>query len=336
MRTGWSDWRSGIDRAAMDTSDIKLLRAFPVFMRERSVSRAGEAMNLSQPAATHTLNRLRQLLNDPLLLRSRGRMVPTERALQIEPAVLALIEDYDRLTRPSQVFDPRSSRRTFHISAPEFAERVVVPGLVRRLRQLAPGVRLEVHAPAGERAFELMERGELDMRVAWLIPPPVTSLRAVRLFSDRLVCVADRRHRALKDGITMDLFVSLPHVRTVGYSQTTTGRAIDGAIAKRGRKIVPAQVVQTFATMLRSIPGTDLVAIVPRLLLDDFEGRHSLRIHEPPLVLPPVRYAAYWHERNQKEPAHRWFRGVLADALRESRGASGVKSGPRERVHSQT
>lgn len=318
----------------MEASDVKLLRAFTVFMRERSVSRAGEAMNLSQPAATHTLNRLRQLLNDPLLLRSRGRMVPTERALEIEPAVLALIEDYDRLTQPSLAFDPKLSRRTFHVSAPEFAERVVVPGLLRRLRQLAPGVRLEVHAPAGERAFELMERGELDMRIAWLIPPPVTSLRSVRLFNDRLICVADRRHRALKDGITMALFISLPHVRTVGYSQTTTGRAIDSAIARRGRKVVPAQVVQTFSTMLRSIQGTDLVAIIPRLLLDDFEGRHLLRVHEPPLALPLVRYAAYWHERNQNDPGHRWFRGVMADVSRETKATPGARSGHRERDHS--
>jgi DNA-binding transcriptional LysR family regulator len=298
----------------MDNSEIRLLRAFPVLMRERSVSRAAEVLDLSQPAMSHVLARLRTLLGDPLLLRSKSGMVPTERALGMSLAVQTLIDDYDRLTRPPEPFNPGFSRRTFNLSAPEFAERMVVPALLRGVRKEAPNIRVIVHAPAssGERAFDLMERGELDVRIAWLIPAPVASLRSVRLFTDRLVCVADRRHPSIRGTIALDDFFSLPHVRTVGYSHTTTGRAIDDAIARQGRSILPAQIVQTFLTMLNAIPGTDLIAIVPRLLAEDFAGRRQLQVVEPPL--PPVRYAAYWHERNQRDAGHRWLRGMLVDA----------------------
>jgi DNA-binding transcriptional LysR family regulator len=302
----------------MDDLEIRLLRAFPVLMRERSVSRAAERLGLSQPATSHLLARLRKLLHDPLLLRSRNGMVPTVRALEIEKSVQGLLDDYDHLTRLAALFDPRTSGRTFNISAPEFAERMVVPRLLRRIRREAPNVRVVVHTPASsnDRAFDLMERGELDLRIAWLIPAPVGSLRSLRLFHDRLVCIADRRHRSIRGALTLDQFLTLPHLRTLGYSQTTTGHAIDVAIAKRGRKIIAAQVVQSFVTMMRSIPGTDLIAIVPRLLAEDFEGRHQLQLLEPPLQLPAVRYSAYWHERNQGDAGHRWFRTTLAEAGR--------------------
>lgn len=303
----------------MDSSEIKLLRALAIFLRERSVSRAGEVLHLSQPAASHILTRLRKLFGDPLLLRSRNGMVATERALAIGPAVARMLAEYDRLTRPAVAFDHTVSERTFHVSAPEFAESMLIPHLLRMMRSTAPNVRVNVHAPPGERALELMESGELDIRIAWLIPAPVASLRSVRLFNDRLVCIADRNHAALRGGMTVDLFASLPNLRTIGYSQTTTGRAIERAIARHGKKAVPPQIVQTFATMLRSIPGTDLIAIVPRLIVQELARRNLLKIHEPPIALPTVRYTAYWHERNQHDAGHRWFRALIAEAARTLR-----------------
>ncbi len=300
----------------MDNSEIRLMRAFPVLMRERSVSRAADSLGLSQPAMSHLLARLRILLGDPLLLRSRNGMVPTQRALEIEKSVQALLDDYDRLTRPAEPFSPDFSRRTFNLSAPEFAERLLIPPLLRKLRKEAPNLRVVVHTPVQDRALDMLERGELDLRIAWLIPAPVASLRSLRLFQDRLVCIADRRHPDIRGALTMDKFLTLPHLRTVGYSQTTTGRAIDGAIEKQGRKLAPAQIVQSFVTMMHSIPGTDLIATVPRLLAQEFTASYPLQIVEPPLPLPVVRYAAYWHERNQGDAGHRWFRTALAEVGR--------------------
>ena len=302
----------------MSDPELRSLRAFAVLMRERSVSRAAERLGLSQPAMSHILRALRALFHDPLLLRSRQGMVPTARALEIERSVQSLLEQYDRLIHASVPFDAATSQRTFNLSAPEFAERMLVPRLLRRVRREAPGVRVVVHAPAwdSDRALDLLERGELDLRIAWLIPPSTGSLRSLRLFNDRLVCIADRKHPSIRGALSLEQFLSLPHVRTVGYSRTTTGHAIDAAIARRGRRIVAAQMVQSFVTMMRSIPGTDLIAIVPRLVADDFESRHQLQLLEPPLTLPTVRYSAFWHERNQRDPGHRWFRTVLADAGR--------------------
>lgn len=300
----------------MDNSEIRLLRAFPVLMRERSVSRAADQLGLSQPAMSHLLARLRKLLNDPLFLRARNGMVPTDRALEIAKSIQALLEDYDRLTRPVLQFSADVSRRSFNLSAPEFAERLILPPLLKKLRKEAPNLRVVVHAPMQDRALDMLERGELDLRIAWLIPAPVASLRSVRLFQDRLVCVADRKHPSIRGALSMDKFLELPHLRTVGYSQTTTGQAIDSAIERQGHKLAPPQVVQSFVTMMHSIAGTDLIATVPRLLAQEYESRCQLQIVEPPLQLPPVRYAAYWHERNQRDAGHRWLRMALTEVAR--------------------
>ena len=299
----------------MDTSELRLLRAFLILMRERSVSRAADRLGLSQPAMSHLLARLRELLGDPILLRSRNAMVPTEHAIRIEPSVRSLLDSYEHLVQPARAFDPRVSRRTFRLSIPEFAERFLLPPLFRHIRREAPQVRVMVQPPDQARAYELLERGELDLRIAWL-PRSMASLRSISLFQDRLVCLADAKHPGIRGELTLETFLSLPHVRTIGYSQTTTGHVIDRAIERQGRKLDITLVVQNFVTMPHSIPGTDLIATVPRMLATEFVSRYPLQILEPPLQLPAVRYAAYWHERNQRDAGHRWLRTALKAAGR--------------------
>src|SRR4051812_7230642 len=156
----------------MDNIDIRLLRAFVVLMAEKNVSTAAEHLGISQPAASHALARLRALFDDPLLIRSRHGMVPSTRAPEFEQGVRALLATYDGLLGIARPFDPAVSSQTFVISAPEYAERLLLPGLARRVRAEAPQVGLEVHTPDRDRALELLETGRVDLRIAWLPKAP--------------------------------------------------------------------------------------------------------------------------------------------------------------------
>ena len=118
-------------------SEIYLFRAFMLVMRERSVSRTADELGVSQPAMSRMLGKMRELFNDPLLIRSRSAMVPTQRALELEKPVQSLIDRFDTLLAPSDKFDASRSHRTFTISLPEFAERFVVPSLLQKLRREA-------------------------------------------------------------------------------------------------------------------------------------------------------------------------------------------------------
>jgi DNA-binding transcriptional LysR family regulator len=301
----------------MNNVDLKLLRTFVVLMAEKSVSRTAERLGISQPATSHALGRLRELFQDPLLLRSRAGMVPTERATAIEITVRRLLTDYDALVSEGQPFDPAVSRHTFVLSAPEYAEHLLMPGISRRLREEAPGVHIEVRAPDRDHAYELLESGRVDLRIAWLPKPPV-SLRSLQLFQDRIVCIAHRDHPTIQATLSLAQYLAAPHVRPLGTGRTTTGLLIDEAVERqgKGRKLDLAFLVQNFLTIPFMMDGTDVIATLPLTLAQRFQQQHPLQILETPLRLPRVRYAAYWHERSQKDAGHRWLRALVADAAR--------------------
>ena len=305
---------------AMETSEIRMLRAFRVFVAERSVSRASERLGLSQPATSHLLARLRAMLDDPLLTRARNGMLPTDRALELDGVARDVLASFDRLTALGKGFDPATSQRNFTVSAPEYAERLLAGRVLRSARAAAPSVRVTIRAPQPERALEQLESGELDMRIAWL-PAPMKSLRSVQLFQDRLVCIADRRAAGIEGRLTLEQFVTLPHVRTATYSQTHTGKVIEDAIQRHARVPVRPFLVHSFAAIPFTIPGSDLIATLPRRLAVEYARAYGLQVLEAPVRLPTVRYAAYWHERSHKDPAHVWLRGLVVAAARSLRGA---------------
>lgn len=296
----------------MNSTDLSLLRVFLVLMDELSVSRAAERCDMSQPTMSRALARLRTLFHDPLLTRTGGHMVPTARALGLAAQVRGVIEGFENLTRRPDAFDPATSDRTFVLTAPELGERMLMPGLLRRLRSEAPQARLEVRAPDPDRAYALLESGEVDLRIAWL-PRPPPSLRSMPLFQDELVCIAAADHPSVQGGLTLEQFLSLPHARTLGITHITTSRAIDEAVERIGRKLERAFLVQNFLTVPSALAGTDVLATLPRSQALTFARQYPLQVLAPPLRLPRIRYAAYWHERSQADVGHRWFRRMLGE-----------------------
>jgi DNA-binding transcriptional LysR family regulator len=297
-----------------DTVDIRQLRAFVALMTEASVSRASDRLGISQPSLSQTLARLRATFNDPLLIRSGRGMVPTDRAREIERSVRVLLAEYDRMLAQAEGFDPATSARRFVLTAPEYAEHLLIPGVLARVRTEAPRVRVEVRAPQPERAAELLESGEVDLRIAWLLSPPGT-LRSMPLFQDRIVCLASRENPRLRGALPLAEFLRAAHVRPFGTGRPTSARVIDEAVERVGGKI-DSFLVQNFLTIPAILDGTDMLATLPFRLAQTFTAQHKLEVLELPLRLPRIRYAAYWHERSQKDAGHRWLRGVVQTAAR--------------------
>jgi DNA-binding transcriptional LysR family regulator len=297
----------------MDNIDVRLLRAFVSLMSERSVSRAAERLGSSQPALSQSLARLRMLFGDPLLIRSRGGMTPTDRARELERSVRVILAEYERMLQPASRFDPAASRRRFVVSAPEYAEHMLMPALLARLRAEAPAVRVEVRTPQPERAAELLESGELDLRIAWLLQAP-QALRSTPLFQDKIVCLASQSHQQIRGSLSLAQFLELPHVRPLGTGRPTTARVLDEAVEREGHKLERSFLVQNFLTIPLIVAATDMLATLPNRLALTFVAHHNLQLLEPPLRLPRIRYAAYWHERSHKDAGHRWFRSLVLEA----------------------
>jgi len=295
--------------------DFQLLRAFDALIGEHGVSRAAQRVQISQPAMSHALARLRVLFDDPLLVRSQGGMVPTRRALELQVPVRRVLMDIDRITFKPKAFNPRTSQAHFVLTATEYAEYVLVPALIGRLQREAPNVHLDVRAPSPERAVEWLEKGEIDFRVGWITAPQL-ALRSKLLFRDCFVCLARKGHPDVHGTLSLEQYFAASHVQPRFTRPSTSGQVIDDAVAAYRRKMNVALVVQSFLSVAHTVAQTDLIATVPDRLARTLTGPLLLQNLKVPLDLPELRMGVYWHERTHQDPAHRWFRRLLGDVAR--------------------
>lgn len=290
--------------------DFKLLRCFQVLMAERNVSRAASLLSLSQPAMSHALSRLRGLFDDALLVRSKGDMVPTARALELEAEVGSILESADRLVKKAASGDPGAAGVRFSIMAPEPVEYLLAAPLMRRLAS-SPSVAVDFTPADRYHAEGMLERGEIDFRLGWW-PKPAPMLRYKLLFRDRLACLARKGHPAMRGRVTLEQFLSASHVRirsAVGPSM----QAVDDAAAAQHTRIRIGLRVHGIFSLCCAVSDSDLVAVVPESLARRVAADHQLQVLPLPIAVPDLRNALYWHERTHKNARHRWFRQLLTE-----------------------
>jgi DNA-binding transcriptional LysR family regulator len=292
--------------------DLKLLMCFDALMAERSVSRAAERLNLSQPAMSHALARLRRLFDDPLLLKGRGVMTPTSRALQLETQVHELLAALRRLAEQPAAFEPGTARVRFSVMAPEYAEYLLAAPLALQLQRDAPNLALDFRASDPDRSLDLLARGELDFRLGWW-PEPPAALRYKLLFRDRLVCVVRRNHPRFRSALSTDDYLDAAHVRVQTPRTSVSSSAVDQAVAALRRTLNVALRVQNISVMAEVVAASSLIATLPERLASRMQERHPLQLLPLPLNVPDIRMALYWHERTHKHAAHRWFRQAVGD-----------------------
>jgi DNA-binding transcriptional LysR family regulator len=295
--------------------DFGLLQCFTTLMEERSVSKSALRLELSQPAVSHALARLRRLFDDPLLIKIRGGMTPTTRALELETEVRNLLAGAEHLLRKSADFLPETSRVRFTIMSPEFVEYLLAPPLVAHVETHAPGIDVAFRTSDPEHAPDWFESGEIDIRLGWL-PDPPPLLRVKLLFRDPLVCIARRNHPRLKNRITAEQYLESAHVRVEQPRTRVSTGAVDTAVTALGGRLRIALQVQNAFALANAVAQSSLISTVPERLARVMATQYPLQILPLPLDVPDVRIAMYWHERTHKQPAQRWFRQLLAEAAR--------------------
>jgi DNA-binding transcriptional LysR family regulator len=317
-----------------DPIELGALRCLIALMRERSVTRAAQRLGVSQPAASHILAGLRRRFGDLRFVRSAGGMLPTPRALEIAEEAARIVDAVDRLAGEWRRFDPATDRCAFAITVPEYFERVLAPPLLARLQAEAPGVAVELRAPNPDLSRGWLDSGEVDFRIAWIHDPWPES-RFARLPEDRFVCLVRRDHPQIGGRLHLEEFFDLPHVRpaiavkarslqadggTLSLEQYlgVAHRVRDRARRHAGRRIRVVMLAQSFATLPQLVAQSDAIATVPLRLARTIDPRLPVRVVRPPLALPPLQGALYWHERTNADPRHRWFRRLLIDVARQT------------------
>jgi DNA-binding transcriptional LysR family regulator len=294
---------------------LRLLGALDALLSERNVTRAAVRLNLSQPATSGALAQLRDLFNDPLLVRAGRELELTPRAQELLPRVRDALASVDALFGSQVSFVPAALRRQFRVAASDAVGQLLMPAVVERLAALAPQATLKISAAGFEVPEKLLAGGALDIVVAHhadLTP----SLRATTLYENRLVVVARAGHPRANPVMDLETFIASAHVTVFPHSASVEEelRRVFGAAGRPFRLAASAQLL---SVAMAIVARTDALALVTEPIARLYAPVHHLRSFDAPpeIRLPSVPVRAIWHERAQHDPACAWLRQVMRDCV---------------------
>jgi DNA-binding transcriptional LysR family regulator len=315
----------------LSAMDLNLLLAFEALMEERSVTRAARRIGLSQPAMSNALGRLRRTLNDQLLWRSSDGLTPTPAAQALIGPVQAALAQLRAALEEKPAFSPAISQRTFHLLANDYAEIVLLAPLLGGLRATARRVNLRIHRPRSlfspPSAASLSDSFDLALG---FFPDPLSldpSLHSALLWEEENVCIASARHPAIRGRLTLKQYAAAEHV-AVFYKSQGPG-IIDALLAEKGLVRRPAVRVPHFCSVPFIVAETDLIATVPRRLVEHFGRQLKLQVMPTPMAIPPFRLTMLWHMRLHADPAHEWLRNFILEAATRLSSPKTTKDLPR-------
>ncbi|PPR11318.1 MAG: HTH-type transcriptional regulator SyrM 1 [Alphaproteobacteria bacterium MarineAlpha11_Bin1] len=286
--------------------DLNLLIVLNVLLDERSVSGAAKRLNLSQPAVSGALKRLREAFHDPLFVRTRQGIRPTPQALQLIGPLKSVLRDIETIFAVTD-FVPETADFTFTVAATDYAQTTFLAPLINRVNAIAPGIRFSVVPTDIRRMPEQLDRQEIDIAITVpeMAPPNCLS---IELFDDRYVCALDVGHLLAEQELSLDKFCELDHVLVTPSNDGFFGPT-DEALKKLGRERRVSVTIPNFLSLPSILSGSDFITVAPERILRPFEG--SVKIFPPPFPLPPFRMIGVWHDHSENSPAHTWFRDQI-------------------------
>ncbi|WP_369920728.1 LysR family transcriptional regulator [Marinomonas polaris] len=305
-------WGVVLSEIRLSDIDLNLLYVFQVLIEELNVTKAATRLNVSQPAVSRSLSRLRDVFDDPLFIRTSHGLSATAKTQDLASLLADTLKGLESLIQPRE-FTPQSSKRRFILSTTDFGTLTVLPKILDQFRQKAPDAILDVKSWNEDMVAEL-DQTNIDVAVAVLSKEPPTGIRAMRLKSDCMVCLARKDHPGIQDKLTLESYLQASHVQVV------LGRreyfAVDRELEKMGHKRHVAVHLPNFVPAARVVMDSDLLLTVPKLFAEDMAATVSeIVVHELPFTTREFDYSMIWHERFQHDAAHVWFRGLLRQAF---------------------
>jgi DNA-binding transcriptional LysR family regulator len=311
--------------------DLNLLRVLDVLLEERSATRTGARLGLSQSAVSHALGRLRHMVGDDLFVRGPEGMRPTPRALELGPQVHAALGQLHAALAPA-AFDPETSVRRFTVAAGAYACAVLAPTLVARMSQLAPGVELAI-AEYADDMVDRMDAREVDFLVGGVLAAPERFAREALLEESLAWVVAAGSPLGRRNDIDLEALASVPHVvigrRLHGGSSASSDRgmvsraswedagALEAALAAAGLKRRIGVTVPDTYSALAIATRSEMATLIPRRLARLSAQSGKVRLIEPPYASPPVEIGLTFLKDRLSEPALNWMRDLIHEVAAE-------------------
>lgn len=291
--------------------DLNLLTVFDAVMQERSVTRAGNRIGLSQPAMSHALNRLRYVLKDDLFIRTPDGMIPTPHAEMLAKPLRNALAEMLIALEPA-AFDPATSDKRFVLALNNYASVVLAPPLVTMASATAPKVLLDLRPSGTLDIADRLDHGDLDLTLGSSNNPGERFMSAP-LLDDPFVMVMRQDHPAGQNTLSAETLAAFPHLEISSSDNDTS--FIDRWFGEHG--LVRHRALRApHLSAARILVQSDLVATLSRRIAQEFIRNHPLRICELPCGSPHVRTVMQWHKRLDHLPAHRWLRDLVVSVTK--------------------
>jgi DNA-binding transcriptional LysR family regulator len=296
----------------MKTPDLNFLYILQALYEERSVSRAGDKLGLTQPAVSHALGRLRDTFKDDLFVRAGATMAPTpvgERMALASGRILAMIQQE---IWEAQTFDPASTSRTFSICMSDMGVFALLPPLLSALAAEAPNATLKpIQLPSVQLAPAL-EDGEIDLAIGYL-GTLGQNLYQQTLFHRQLVGIVRASNAEVKEEMTLRRFIDSKHV--VADTLALTNKLLEKELRQHGSRLKVGVHVPYLLGVPSVVATSDFIAAVPSELAELFSRFADIRVFALPVDIPPLTVKQFWHARHHNDAGHRWLRNLIARTL---------------------
>jgi DNA-binding transcriptional LysR family regulator len=289
--------------------DLNLLRSFDAIYRHQNLSAAAMEMGLTQPALSAALKRLRDLMGNPLFVRTSHGMRPTPFADNVALQLTRALDILRNLDQPAE-FSPQGNTIHYRIYINDVGMLVVMPQVLRRVSELAPRAKITILDLRPDEVVDALDRGDIDLAIGLhLGMPNWAHQQTVRNTS--YVCTVRAGHPDITDSLSLEQFLRAQHA--MYWTTGSPHSQIEEVLARRGLTRSIGARVPRFAALPFMVAATDMIATIPQDLGLLFSRLVPIRLFVPPLELPDFEIKQYWHERHHAEPGYRWLRAIVRD-----------------------
>ena len=300
--------------------DLNLIVAFDVLMREKNVTKAARQLNITQPAMSNSLKRLRNLLNDPVLVRTSEGMVPTERATQLVPTVRNILRELKEALQKVEAFEPFTSTRVFRLMASDYAASTLLPKLLQTINKVAPNITIDIMTPS-DVTFHDVEDGKIDMAINLFDELPQSFHQKV-LWRDGFSCLTRSSNPVLKN-FNLDSYLESKHVWVsktgfgvgLGMNPKDVQKLgwVDEALAKIDKQRDIKIFTRNYHVAMQLAHDDQIIATLPKRAAMLHENDPGYAVLEPPFDIPDFELKMIWSPLLHHEASHIWFRNLVVD-----------------------
>ncbi|WP_220720472.1 LysR family transcriptional regulator [Agarivorans litoreus] len=301
--------------------DLNLLVYLNVLLEERNVSRAASKLALTQPTMSNALKRLRELFDDPLLVRTAEGMTPTEKATKLKPEIVSLLSMAEKITQPDKDFSPEQSSVTFRIMCNDYIEATLLAPFIQSVLSSAPKINFDIYAPGDIRLGD-MEKGQIDLAINRFTSLPKTFHQS-SIWRDNFCCLVHKDHPYV-DHLDLPSYLAAEHVwlnRAGWGAETSIGNQaasqklgwVDEALAQLEQVRNIRVYTRHYALAGLLVAQPQLVATLPRRQAMLYKDSPDLRIVRVPFQIVPIETKMIWSPLLQHSKAHQWLRRSLTE-----------------------